>query len=228
LRESLGVVDAMSRPVLAESTIDLEFAVQSLDTTLPPGRQTLQAKPGQFAGWTALLVDPTRELSHTLQEGMLSSGAGEVLLAGSENEVDQILRCRSTAGDLAVVSVRLGKQVDVVIRQLRQAGWDRVLLFSPVGDIASTVAAIGAGATGVLCWPAPFLEFPLPQPTRCLSKREKDVLTLVAEGMTNPQIGRELNLAPSTVKRHIARIGSVIGSGNRSQIVAIALRAGIL
>lgn len=200
-----------------------------LEPSRPSDRQTLSLRPAALIGaWTALLVDPTRELAHTLQAGLLNSGARQIMLARSKDQVDELLRRQPGGGDLAVVSARLRDRVDPIIQQLRRNGWERVLLFSPVADLATTVAAIDAGATGVLCWPTPYAQFPPPLQTRGLSKREIQVLALVAEGLSNPQIGTELGLATTTIKRHIARIGAVIGTGNRSQMVAIALRAGIL
>jgi len=200
-----------------------------LEASRPWNRQALPVRPADLLGaWTALLVDPTRELAHTLQWGLLNSGAGQVILARSNDQVDEILRQHPGGGDLAVVSARVREEVGPIIQKLRRTGWDRVLFFSPAADIATTVTAIDAGATGVLCWPTYNAQFPPPLQTRVLSKRELQVLSLVAEGLSNPQIGTELGLATTTVKRHIARIGTVIGTGNRSQMVAIALRAGIL
>jgi len=222
--------DRRTKELIYPTMIDQESIVLPLlEASRPSNRQALPAQAVDSLGaWTALLVDPTRELTHTLQRGMLNAGARQVMLARSEDQVDEIVRHHPYAGELAVVSARLGDRVDVIIWKLRQAGWDRVLLFAPVGDIATTVSAIDAGATGVLCWPTLYAKFPPPLPTRGLTKREREVLTLVADGLSNPQIGRELGLAPTTVKRHVARIGTVIGTGNRSQMVAIALRAGIL
>jgi DNA-binding NarL/FixJ family response regulator len=200
-----------------------------LETSYPPNGQPTAVRPADTLGvWTALLVDPTRELTHTLQQGLLHCGARQVMLARSQDQVDEMIRHYPSGGDLAIVSVRLGELVDVIIRKLRRAGWDRILLFAPVGDFAITVSAIDAGATGVLCWPTVYAQFPPPLQTRDLSNREREVLTLVAQGLSNPQIGRELGLAATTVKRHVARIGTVIGTGNRCQMVAIALRAGLL
>jgi len=200
-----------------------------LEADRASNRQTLPVQPADpVEAWTALLVDPTRELAHTLELGLLNSGARQVILARSNDQVDDVLRQYPSGGDLAVVSARLHHRVHPIIQKLRRTGWDRVLFFTPVADFATTVSAFDAGATGVLSWPTHYAQFPPPLPTRGLSKRELQVLTLVAEGLSNPQIGVELGLATTTVKRHVARIGTVIGTGNRSQMVAIALRAGIL
>lgn len=61
-----------------------------------------------------------------------------------------------------------------------------------------------------------------------LSEREIDVLRRVAEGRSNRQIGNELGLSALTVKSHLARISRKLGTGDRAQLVAIAIRASLL
>lgn len=58
--------------------------------------------------------------------------------------------------------------------------------------------------------------------------REMQVVQCVARGMKNPEIAVELNLAPTTVKQHIARIGVKFGIGDRAGIVGAAIRSGLL
>jgi DNA-binding CsgD family transcriptional regulator len=54
------------------------------------------------------------------------------------------------------------------------------------------------------------------------------VLRLLALGATNPEIGRALWLSPDTVKNHVARIGDLVGSRNRTRIVVEAIARGWL
>ena len=49
-----------------------------------------------------------------------------------------------------------------------------------------------------------------------LTERQLDVLRLVARGQSNKEIGRMLELAPSTVKTHLAHILVVLGASNRT------------
>lgn len=61
-----------------------------------------------------------------------------------------------------------------------------------------------------------------------LSDREIEVLRRVADGHSNREIGVELGLSALTVKSHLARISRKLGTGDRAQLVAIAIRADML
>jgi ATP/maltotriose-dependent transcriptional regulator MalT len=56
-----------------------------------------------------------------------------------------------------------------------------------------------------------------------LSDRELEVLVLVARGLSNRQVARELHISEATVKRHLANIYEKIGVGSRSDAVRTAL-----
>ncbi|HTL90524.1 MAG TPA: response regulator transcription factor [Leptolyngbya sp.] len=60
-----------------------------------------------------------------------------------------------------------------------------------------------------------------------LSDRELEVLQLVAQGMSNLEIGAALNIAESTVKSNVNRILSKLGAKDRTQATIIALKRGI-
>lgn len=61
-----------------------------------------------------------------------------------------------------------------------------------------------------------------------LSAREREVLTLIAEGGSIPAIAKQLYLAPSTVKTHVQRLYEKLGVGDRAAAVAEAMRRGLL
>jgi DNA-binding NarL/FixJ family response regulator len=50
-----------------------------------------------------------------------------------------------------------------------------------------------------------------------LSQREREVLTLVTEGLTDRDIGQALGISPRTVGRHVGNILSKLGARNRSE-----------
>ena len=55
-----------------------------------------------------------------------------------------------------------------------------------------------------------------------LTDRERDVLTLVAKGLSNAEIGARLYISPATVKTHVARILTKIDARDRAQLIVIA------
>ncbi len=61
-----------------------------------------------------------------------------------------------------------------------------------------------------------------------LSAREIEVLRLVADGKSNKQIGETLSLSALTVKSHLARISRKLGTGDRAEMVALAMRSGVI
>ncbi|UNZ15999.1 response regulator transcription factor [Streptomyces sp. 891-h] len=58
-----------------------------------------------------------------------------------------------------------------------------------------------------------------------LSDREREILTLIGEGLTNRQIGQRLFLAEKTVKNHISRLLAKLGVERRIQAAVIATQA---
>lgn len=65
-------------------------------------------------------------------------------------------------------------------------------------------------------------------PLEELSKREREVLALTAEGYSSSEIGKQLFLSPKTVDTYRARIMQKLGLRHRSELVRFALRTGLL
>ena len=61
-----------------------------------------------------------------------------------------------------------------------------------------------------------------------MSEREREVLRLMAEGLTNEQIAGRLIIALGTVKAHIHNISGKLGAQNRAHAVARAKELGLL
>lgn len=61
-----------------------------------------------------------------------------------------------------------------------------------------------------------------------LSERERQVLAMIAEGLSAPEIGRRLYLSPATVKSHLQSLYDKLGVSDRAAAVAEAMRNGLL
>ena len=61
-----------------------------------------------------------------------------------------------------------------------------------------------------------------------LTPREREVLVLVAEGLSNDEIGERLFLSPLTVKTHVLRAATKLGARDRAQMVVVAYESGVV
>src|SRR3954452_10674709 len=85
-------------------------------------------------------------------------------------------------------------------------------------DLVLAIATVAAGS-------------PLPRPTSeegPLSAREAEIVTLVAQGLSNNEITRKLVISPNTLKSHIRRAYRKIGVSTRAQAVAWATHHGLV
>jgi DNA-binding NarL/FixJ family response regulator len=61
-----------------------------------------------------------------------------------------------------------------------------------------------------------------------LTEREREVLTLVGQGLTNAEIGAQLFLSPLTAKTHVSRIMTKLGARDRVHLVVVAYETGLV
>ncbi len=176
-----------------------------------------------------LLVEPDRSAREALQAHLNQLGIGRVLAVTSLAAVEE-LAGQGIAGDVAaLVGLSAGPAVVPIIGILRVAGWGRILVMTRTADPGPVSDALGASVDGVLFRGLPSLPATAPPSAiRTLSRREIDVIALVADGRSNQRIGEQLNLSAATVKSHLARIGRKVGTGDRAHLVACALRGGVI
>lgn len=60
-------------------------------------------------------------------------------------------------------------------------------------------------------------------PTALLSRREKEVMRLVVDGLDNKSVGEQLGISPRTVEVHKARLMAKVGAKNLAELMRIAL-----
>ncbi len=183
-------------------------------------------RPGRFAAMVVVASPALREaVGHTLR----ALGARQVLEIGTIAEARQ--RAGAGIADLCIAEAGLPDGSGIaLIRELRAAGWTRGLVLNTNDDPYSVRAAITAGVRAYLVSAAAGA-LPRPGAERAdgvdsLSARELQVLQLVAEGKSNKDIGGQLGLSALTVKSHLARIARKLGTGDRAEMVATAMRSG--
>lgn len=169
-----------------------------------------------------------------------------------EDAVEQALALRP---DLVVMDVRMPRLTgDAATAAIRaQADEVRVLVLTTYESDASILSAIEAGASGYLLKAAPADELIAgvrsvaagevalspaiaaqlvarmrePAPAT-LTPRETEVLRLVADGLSNREIGERLFLGESTVKTHLLRTFEKLGVNDRTRAVTLAMQRGLL
>jgi DNA-binding NarL/FixJ family response regulator len=172
-----------------------------------------------------------------LVRSLVALGAVEVLEAASAAEA----RARSRQGparDLLIVEIGLPDGSGVALmNELRAVGWQRALVLAADGDPFSVRAALAAGVRAFVVQHGPSRVAGSgtvrsgrggQSGVEGLSAREIEVLGLVACGRSNRDIGAALHLSALTVKSHLARIARKLGTGDRAEMVAVALRAGVI
>jgi DNA-binding NarL/FixJ family response regulator len=61
-----------------------------------------------------------------------------------------------------------------------------------------------------------------------LTQREREVLALVGQGLSNDEIGAELFLSPATARTHVSHAMAKLGARDRAQLVVIAYQTGLV
>jgi DNA-binding NarL/FixJ family response regulator len=114
----------------------------------------------------------------------------------------------------------LGKNVDPdeLIRAVRIVAGGEPLL-SPAATRSLVSRFLSQPATTKL---------PDPVPLDGLTDREREVLTLVARGLSNEEIAERLYLSPLTAKTHVNRSMTKLGVRDRAQLVVIAYQSGLV
>ena len=177
--------------------------------------------------------------------GQASDGesAVSIVLAERPDVVLMDLRMPELNGDQATARI-LAREPSI-----------RVLILTTYESDDQILAAIEAGAAGYLLKAAPESEILAglratargetalapsaaaalvrrttgrPSPGPSLSPRELEVLQLVAQGNSNPAIGRSLFLSETTVKTHLGHVFEKLGVNDRTRAVTRAMELGLL
>jgi DNA-binding NarL/FixJ family response regulator len=123
-----------------------------------------------------------------------------------------------------------------LLRSLELRGWGIVPIDAPAEQLQ---AAIQAAAQGLIVLPGfhpswlyertPVVATgTLPVTDEALTGREREVLELVSQGLSNKLIARKLQISEHTVKFHISSISTKLGAASRTDAVSRGLRRGLI
>ncbi|WP_435210440.1 response regulator [Streptomyces sp. bgisy034] len=141
---------------------------------------------------------------------------------------------RSSLPELACLMLTSFDDEEALLDSIMAGASGYVLKQIQGSDLVSAVRTVAAGqslldpsATTRLMARLRAGEQPEPEPDGLpgLTDRERDILALIGEGLTNRQIGRRLYLAEKTVKNHISRLLAKLGVERRIQAAVIATQA---
>jgi DNA-binding NarL/FixJ family response regulator len=137
-----------------------------------------------------------------------------------------------------VVVLTTFDQNEYVVRALRAGAYGFLLKDAPTSRLITAVRAAAAGDALIepsitrrlverFAVPA---EEPhqLPEAVRALTDREREVLRLIARGLSNAEIAAEIVVAENTAKTHVARILMKLGVRDRVQAVVLAYESGFV
>jgi DNA-binding NarL/FixJ family response regulator len=206
---------------------------------------------------TLLLVDDHRMLRESLRRSLEASGLSVVAEAADGEEavrlavalepavalmdvsmpgmdgVEAARLIRAGAPRTRVVMLTMHADDEVLARALR-AGADGYLVKDcSIEEVVATVTAVAAGETTVSAGLAASMldevrRLAVPAATELVTRREEEVLQLIADGYATSEVAERLYISQKTVKNHLASIYQKLDARDRTQAVLRAVRMGII
>lgn len=105
---------------------------------------------------------------------------------------------------------------------------------SKTRGLGEVTAAVRAAAAGEAVISPEMLSRLLPKLTRSagpepeLTRREQEVLNMLAQGLSNAAIAEQLTVSVHTVRNHIANLSAKLGAHSKLEVLSIAIRRGLL
>ncbi len=201
---------------------------------------------------TCVIADDHPAMLTAVAEVLVKSGVDVVgRAADGQDALEQI---RAKQPRVALVDVRMPRLsgIELAKRAATVAPNTSIVFYTAYGDRALLSEALDVGARGFV-----LKEAPLPDLVRAvervaageayvdpvlagilvsaqsdkvpsLTQREREVLRLLADGLSNDEIGKRLFISPETVRTHVRKAMAKLDSDTRTQAVATALRQSLI
>jgi DNA-binding NarL/FixJ family response regulator len=150
------------------------------------------------------------------------------------NGIEATRRLSARQPEVAVLALTMLDGDDSVFSAMRAGARGYLLKGAGREEITSAVAAVVRGevvfSAGIATRVLGYFAGPRhagPQPFAELTDREREVLDLVARGLTNPAIARRLFLSEKTVRNHVSNVFAKLHVAGRAEAVAKARDAGL-
>ena len=161
-----------------------------------------------------------------------------VLMDVSMPEMDGVEACRqvrSSAPDTKVVMLPMHADQDVLANAIRAGACGYLVKDCSTEDIAGAVRLASSGETALSPQLAASmldevrkLDMAPAREERVVTKREEEVLQLIADGCSTSEVAGQMYISQKTVKNHLASIYQKLDARDRTQAVLQAVRMGIV
>jgi DNA-binding NarL/FixJ family response regulator len=206
-------------------------------------------QPAPIARLTCLVADDHPAVLEAVSQYLAVGGIDVVGRASDGHEALEKIEARKP--HLALVDLRMPKLggIELVRRARRSSPETAIILYTGYSDLATLTEALDAGVCGFVLKEAPLSDvlravqavgrgstyidpvlagalssaasMSITQP---LTQRERDVLRLLADGLSNDEIGRDLFISGETVRTHIRKAMLKLHAATRTEAVASAIR----
>ncbi len=150
----------------------------------------------------------------------------DVIMPGMDGvEATRLLRKRDSR--VQVIMLTNSEDGAVVQNALRAGAIGYLLKNVAIDELAAAIRLACRGRSTLSPAALQALEQttpPEPEPTNILSERERQVLDLIAQGLSNEEISNRLVISPSTARFHVSAILSKLGVSNRAEAAAKAVK----
>jgi DNA-binding NarL/FixJ family response regulator len=205
------------------------------------------------AGVTCLVADDHPAMVAAVSEALAS--VGHTLVGEARDGAEALAKIEARRPQVVIADVRMPhlSGIELTRRAATAAPESAVILYTAYGDRALLTEALDAGARGFVLKEAPLADLlravdlvagggtyvdpvlagylaqaHVTDRLPALTQRERDVLRLLADGLSNEEIGKALFISPETVRTHVRKAMAKLDADTRTQAVAMALRQSLI